>query len=153
MARPIWLWEIFCRTIGKQEWTEDPRFESNSKRVENRTELVARIAKVIAQKSCDEWIELFVDASIPCGPVNNMESLFADPQVLHREMVVEVPHETIGTLRLSGVPIKYSETPASVRLPPPLLGQHTDEILVDVLGYSQGQVEALRRQGAIQVAP
>ncbi len=147
------LWESFCQAIGKQEWTEDPRFESNPKRVENRTELVARIAEVIAQKSCDEWVELFVDASIPCGPVNNMEDLFADPQVLHREMVVDVPHETIGTLRLSGVPIKYSETPASVRLPPPLLGQHTDEILVDVLGYSQGQIEALRRQGAIQAAP
>ena len=147
------LWESFCRTIGKQEWIEDPRFESNPKRVENRTELVGRIAEVVAQKSCDEWVELFVDASIPCGPVNNMEDLFADPQVLHREMVVEVPHETIGTLRLSGVPIKYSETPASVRLPPPLLGQHTDEILVDVLGYSQEQVEALRRQGAIQAAP
>ncbi len=143
------LWESFCRTIHKQEWIEDPRFESNAKRVENRTELVARVAEVMAQKSCEQWLELFVDASIPCGPVNNMQNLFADPQVLHREMVVEVPHETIGTLRLTGVPIKYSETPASVRLPPPRLGQHTDEILGDVLGYSREQVEVLRQQGAV----
>ena len=143
------LWESFCRTIGKREWMEDSRFKTNPKRVENRTELIARVAEVMAQKTCDEWVELFVDASIPCGPVNNMQSLFADPQVRHREMVVEVPHETIGTLRLSGVPIKYSETPANIRLPPPLLGQHTDEILGDVLGYSREEVEALRRQGAI----
>ena len=112
-------------------------------------ELIVRIAEVVAQKSCDEWIELFVGASIPSGPVNNMQRLFDDPQVLHREMVVEVPHSTIGTLRLTGVPIKYSETPASIRLAPPLLGQHTDEILSDVLGYSSEQVEALRRHGAI----
>ena len=143
------LWESFCRTIEKQEWIKDPRFESNAKRVENRVELVARVAEVLAQKSCDEWIELFVDASIPCGPVNNMQCLFDDPQVLHREMVVNVPHETIGTLRLTGVPIKYSETPGTVRLPPPLLGQHTDEILTGVLGYSKDQVESLRQHGAV----
>jgi len=143
------LWESFCRTIGKQEWIKDPRFESNAKRVENRVELVARVAEVVAQKSCDEWIELFVDAAIPCGPVNNMQRLFDDPQVLHRKMVVDVPHETIGTLRLTGVPIKYSETPGAVRLPPPLLGQHTDEILTGVLGYSKQHVESLRQQGAV----
>jgi len=143
------LWKSFCVAIGKQEWIDDPRFESNPKRVENRTELVAYIAEMIAQKTCDEWVELLVGASVPCGPVNNMEGIFADPQVLHREMIVEIPHETIGTLRLGGVPIKYSETPASIRLPPPLLGQHTDEILADVLGYSPKQVEALRQQGAI----
>ncbi len=143
------LWKNFCKAIGKQEWIDDPRYESNPKRVENRTELVASVAEVIARKTCDEWVELFVEASVPCGPVNNMERLFTDPQVLHRGMVAEVPHETIGTLRLGGVPIKYSETPASIRLPPPLLGQHTDEILTDVLGYSREQVEALREQGAI----
>jgi crotonobetainyl-CoA:carnitine CoA-transferase CaiB-like acyl-CoA transferase len=78
-----------------------------------------------------------------------MQRLFDDPQVLHREMVVNVPHETIGTLRLTGVPIKYSETPGTIRLPPPLLGQHTDEILTGVLGYSKEQVESLRQHGAV----
>ena len=143
------LWVNFCRTVGKQEWIKDPRFESNPKRVENRKEMVASVAELMAQKTCDEWVELLVEASIPCGPVNNMERLFADPQVLHRGMIAEVPHPTIGTLRLCGVPIKYSEAPGSIRLPPPLLGEHTDEILGDVLGYSPEQVEALRRQGAI----
>jgi len=94
-------------------------------------------------------MDLFENASVPCGPVNNMQSLFDDPQVLHRGMIAEVPHETIGALRLTGVPIKYSETPASIRLPPPRLGEHTDGILRDVLGYSQEQIEALRQAGAV----
>lgn len=143
------LWESFCQAIGKPEWMNDPRFESNPNRVENRKELVARIADVMAQKTCDEWVDLFVGAAIPCGPVNNMEGLFHDPQVLHRGMIAEVPHETIGTLRLTGVPIKYSETPASIRLPPPLLGQHTEEILTEVLGYTPEQIDALRQAGAV----
>jgi formyl-CoA transferase len=143
------LWEVFCRTIGKMDWIEDPRFESNPKRVENRTELVARVAEVLVQKTCDEWIELFVEAAIPCGPVNDMQHLFADPQVRHRNMVVEMPHKTIGKLRLCGLPVKYSETPASIRLPPPLLGEHTDEILRDVLSYSQEEIEELKSQSAI----
>ena len=94
-------------------------------------------------------MELFVAAAIPCGPVNNMEHLFADPQVRHRDMIAEVPHPTIGTLRLAGIPIKYSETPGAVRLPPPLLGEHTGEVLAGVLGYSPDRIQALRNEGAI----
>jgi formyl-CoA transferase len=103
----------------------------------------------MATKTCDEWVELFVEASIPCGPVNNMQSLFADPQVLHRNMVVEVPHPTIGNLRLCGVPIKYAETPATIRRPPPTLGQHTDELLAEVLRYRPDDIGALRDEGVL----
>ncbi len=143
------LWIRFCRVIDKPEWTDNPRFESNPKRVENRIELLALINEVMGQKPCDEWVKLFVEASVPCGPVNSMESLFSDPQVLHRDMVVEVPHPTIGSLRLGGVPIKYSETPAEIRLPPPLLGEHTDSILGDVLRYSPEQIAQLRQQKVV----
>lgn len=143
------LWVNFCKLIGKEEWINDPRFESNPKRVENREVFLPLVADVMAQKTCDEWVDLLVEGAIPCGPVNNMQSLFTDPQVLHRGMVAEVPHPTIGTLRLAGIPIKYSETPGSVRLSPPLLGENTDEILTDVLGYPPDEIEALRRQGAI----
>ena len=107
--------------MGKEEWIDDPRFESNPKRVENRKVILRLASEILAQKSCDEWMELFVNASIPSGPVNNMQSLFSDPQVLHRGMLAEVPHPTIGSLRLAGIPVKYSETPGSIRLPPPRL--------------------------------
>jgi formyl-CoA transferase len=143
------LWEGLCRVIGKEEWLEDPRFESNPKRVENRDVLLPLVAEVMARRSCDEWMEILVEAAIPCGPVNNMQSLFADPQVRHREMIAEVPHPTIGKLRLTGVPIKYGSTPGEVRLPPPLLGQHTDEILSSVLGYTPERIASLRRDGAV----
>ena len=143
------LWVNFCKMVGKEEWIDDPRFETNPKRVENREAMIALVAEVVARRTCAEWMERFVKASIPCGPVNNMEGLFADPQVLHRGMLAEVPHPTIGTLRLGGIPIKYSETPGTVHLPPPLLGEHTEEILTNVLDYSSRQIDDLRQQGAI----
>ncbi|MHC4225162.1 MAG: CoA transferase, partial [Planctomycetota bacterium] len=113
-----------------------------------RDVLLPLVADVLAKKSCAEWMGLFVKAAIPCGPVNDMQSLFADPQLLHREMLAEVPHPTIGALRLAGIPVKYSKTPGSVRLPPPLLGEHTEEILEGVLGYDAREITELRAQGA-----
>jgi crotonobetainyl-CoA:carnitine CoA-transferase CaiB-like acyl-CoA transferase len=127
----------------------DPRFESNPKRVENRDVLLPMVHELFAQKTCDEWMDLLVGAAIPCGPVNNMEHLFADPQVQHRDMIAEVPHPTIGTLKLTGIPIKYSETPGTIRRHPPLLGEHTDEVLTEALGYSSEQIEALKGQEVI----
>jgi crotonobetainyl-CoA:carnitine CoA-transferase CaiB-like acyl-CoA transferase len=143
------LWERFCQALGREEWLEDPRFESNPKRVENREALLPLVAEVMAQKTCDEWMEILLEASVPCGPVNNMERLFSDPQILHRNMVAEVPHPTIGTLRLCGIPIKYSETPAAIRRPPPLVGEHTDEVLKEILEYTPDRIEDLRQEKAI----
>ncbi|MHC4341443.1 MAG: CaiB/BaiF CoA transferase family protein [Planctomycetota bacterium] len=142
------LWVNFCNLVERPEWIDDPRFLSNPKRVENRDVLLPLVADVLAKKSCAEWMGLFVKAAIPCGPVNDMQSLFADPQLLHREMLAEVPHPTIGALRLAGIPVKYSKTPGSVRLPPPLLGEHTEEILEGVLGYDAREITELRAQGA-----
>jgi formyl-CoA transferase len=143
------LWIKFCGLIEKREWLQDPRFESNPKRVENREALLPLIDEVMAGKTCDEWMEIFVEAAIPCGPVNNMQHLFDDPQVRHRNMIAEVPHPAIGTLRLAGIPIKYSETPGTIRHHPPLLGEHTGEVLTDVLGYSPDKIETLRKERAI----
>ena len=143
------LWVNFCRLVGKPEWLDDPRFESNPKRVEQRDVLLPLVAELLASKTCDEWMDLFVAAAIPCGPVNDMEHLFADQQVIHRDMIAEVPHPTIGTLRLGGIPIKYSETPGKVRMHPPLLGEHTDMVLSEVLGYSGEKIAELKQQGAI----
>ena len=143
------LWVNFCRAVGHEEWLEDPRFESNPERVANRDAILPRVFEVMAERSCAEWMEVLVAAAIPCGPVNNMQSLFDDPQVQHRDMIAEVPHPTIGSLRLAGVPIKYSETPGSIRRPPPLLGEHTGEVLAEVLGRSAEEIQALRASGAI----
>jgi formyl-CoA transferase len=143
------LWISFCKAIGKEEWLDDPRFESNPKRVENRDALLPMIDELFAQKTCDEWMDLLVAAAVPCGPVNDMQHLFADPQVHYRKMIAEVPHPTIGTLRLTGVPIKWSETQAAVHMPPPLLGEHTDTVLADVLGYAPDRIDALKAQGAV----
>jgi formyl-CoA transferase len=117
--------------------------------VRHRDELLPMVAEVMARRSCSEWMELLVDHAIPCGPVNDMEHLYSDPQLLHRGMVAAVPHPTIGTLRLAGIPIQFSETPSSIRRPPPLLGEHTEQVLPEVLGYTPQQLEELRRQGAI----
>jgi formyl-CoA transferase len=143
------LWVNFCRLVDREEWLNDPRFESNPKRVENREALLPLVDELFADKTCDEWMDLLVGAAIPCGPVNNMAHLFADPQVRHRDMVAEVPHPTIGSLRLTGIPIKCSQTPGRIDVPPPLLGQHTDEVLTQVLEYSPDKLRELKERGAI----
>lgn len=138
------LWVNFCKLVGKEEWMSDQRFETNPKRVENRDTLLPLIEELFAGKTCGEWMDLLVGGAIPCGPVNDMQHLFADPQVRHRGMIAEVPHPTIGTLRMTGIPIKYSETPGAVRRHPPLLGEHTDEVLAETLGYTRERIEALK---------
>ena len=143
------LWVSFCKALQKEEWLDDPRFESNPKRVEHRDVILPLIREVLIEETCAHWMELLVAHDVPCGPVNDMQSLFSDPQVHHRDMIVEIPHPTIGDLKLCGVPIKYSETPGEVQLPPPLLGEHTDEILADVLDYSPVQISALREASAV----
>jgi formyl-CoA transferase len=143
------LWGNFCKMIGKEEWISDPRFDSNPHRVANREVLLPLVAEIIAGKSCDEWMEQFVEWAIPAGPVNNMEHLFDDPQVAHRGMIAEMAHPTIGNLRLAGIPMKYSDTPGVIRRPPPLLGEHTDEVLSEVLGLLPREIEALKKQEAL----
>ena len=143
------MWVNFCEVLGKPEWIADPRFESNPARVEHRDVIIPLIGEAMAHRPCDEWMDLLVGAAIPCGPVNDMQSLFSDPQVRHRGMIVEVPHPTIGTLRLTGVPVRHSETPGTIRRPPPLLGEHTNEVLADVLGYSPERIAALKDRGTV----
>ena len=143
------LWESFAKALSREEWLADPRFATNPKRVENRGVLIPFVAERMLEKTCDEWMEILVDAAVPCGPVNNMQRLFSDPQILHRNMVAEVIHPTIGALKLCGIPVKYSDTPGAIRRHPPLIGEHTDEILKDVLGYDSEKVDKLRSEGII----
>ena len=143
------LWEKFCEVIGRTELIHDPRFEVNEKRVINRRQLIPMLEQILAARTSDEWLPAFKKVGIPCGRVNLMDRVFSHPQIDAREMVAEVNHPTAGTVKLVGIPVKYSETPGSIRLPPPLLGQHTDEILSDLLGYADKEIGVLREEEVV----
>jgi formyl-CoA transferase len=141
-------WPRFCGAIGRPELAADPRFADNASRIAHRGELRAELDAVFAGAGSGEWLRRLEAAEVPCGPINDLAAVFAEPQVLARRMVETVEHPTIGPLRLTGVPFKFSATPASVRTPPPLLGQHADELLA-WLGYEAGDVARLRDEGIV----
>ena len=139
------LWHKFCDLLGLDETENDPRFSSNPKRVENRDELFTIIEKIISAKKSTEWLKLFDEEEIPAGPILTVDKTVNHPQVLAREMVTDITHPKAGQIKLTGIPVKLSDTPGSIENPPPLLGQHTDEILSDVLGYSKDEITELRK--------
>jgi crotonobetainyl-CoA:carnitine CoA-transferase CaiB-like acyl-CoA transferase len=143
------LWKAFCDVLGAPEWADHPSFDTNLKRVERRQELVALIEERLQSRSRDEWIAAFAAAGLPTGPINTVDQVFENPQVLHRGMVQEVEHPTAGKVKLVGIPVKFTATPGEIRLPPPLLGQHTEEVLRDLLGLGAAEIETLRSEGAI----
>ena len=140
------IWRRFCQTIGRTEWADDSRFDKNSNRVENRSLLIDLLGEIFLSRSTDEWLKLLNSAEVPCAPVQTVDQVFKASQVLHREMLVQVEHPTAGTVRMAGIPVKFSATPASVRLPPPLLGQHTEEVLESWLGMHDKEVSELKRK-------
>jgi len=125
--------EILCRLIGQPELATDLRFAVNSARVENRDALIELLEPVFETKTVDEWLALMED-KFPCGPINNFEQVFSMPTVGEREMLVKMNHPTIGELPLVGSPLKMSDTPVEYRLHPPLMGEHTEDVLRE-LGY------------------
>jgi crotonobetainyl-CoA:carnitine CoA-transferase CaiB-like acyl-CoA transferase len=143
------LWRALCDRIGRPDLKEDPRFATNGARVSNRPALVEVLGEIFAARDVDEWLADLREADIPCGPINTIPDVFDHPQAEARGLSLETEHPTAGPLRLSGWPYKLSQTPADVRRPPPLLGQHTAEVLVELLEHSDADVAALREQGAI----
>jgi CoA:oxalate CoA-transferase len=141
-------WVSLCGCIGREDLLENPRFDSAEKRRENRAELNKIVGDVIATKTRDEWIDILNGAGIPCGPVNNLRQAFSDPQVLHQEMVLEIPQPS-GPVKVPGFPVKMSETPAVVRLPSPQVGEHTIEVLKE-LGYEATEIEQFIENGAVE---
>ena len=142
------LFERFCRALELDDLLADARFVDNPARVAHRREIVPIIEKRLAALSKDEVVRRLREANVPVGPINRLDEVFADPVVRHLGLVAEMDHPTAGRVRAPGIPVRLSGTPPSVRTPPPLLGQHTDEVLRD-LGYSEGEIVALRRDGAV----
>jgi formyl-CoA transferase len=138
-----------CRLIGAPELADDARFATNPARIANRPALLEALEPVFASQEAGHWLGLFNDAGIPAGPINTIPQMLEDPHVAAREMVVGLPHPTAGTLRLLAPPFKLSRTPATVDRPPPLMGQHTDEVLSERLGLSAEEIDQLRDDGAI----
>jgi len=142
-------WSTLCDAIGRPDLKEDARFATNGARVANRPALVEALNGAFATRDAGEWLAALQEAGLPCGPINTVPDAFAHPQAAARNLVLETEHPTAGTVRLTGFPYKLSHTPASVRRPPPLLGQHTEQVLAGLLGYTATEVADLREQGII----
>ena len=133
----------FCDIAGHAAWAADPRFASNAARVSNRGELIPLLRQATVMKTTAQWIALLENAAVPCGPINDLAAVFADPQVLHRGLRVDLPHAAGGTAPQVANPIRFSATPIGYRHAPPLLGQDTEAILGE-LGRSAEDIAALR---------
>jgi crotonobetainyl-CoA:carnitine CoA-transferase CaiB-like acyl-CoA transferase len=142
-------WERIVKAIGMPGLNDDPRFRTNGDRMRNIAALTPIIGDALKKESSAHWIREFEALGVPVGPVNKIGDMLADPQVAHREMVVEVDHPKAGRTKAIGLPIKFSDTPGTVERAAPLLGQHTDGVLAE-LGYSGPEIADLRKAGAVQ---
>jgi formyl-CoA transferase len=139
----------FCEVVGAPEWARDPRFATNPQRVRHRDLMVGLITERLRARPAREWLRLLEPAGVPCGPINDLAQVFADPQVRHRGMQVRAPHPAAGEVTLVANPIKFSATPIAYDRAPPLLGEHTAEVLRGVLGLDDAAVDALRGEGVV----
>jgi crotonobetainyl-CoA:carnitine CoA-transferase CaiB-like acyl-CoA transferase len=137
-----------CEMLGKLEIAADERFATNSRRVQNRDELIPLLKSIFETRSVREWLSVLEQTEIPCGPINNFEQVFSMPTVKEREMLVKMHHPTIGELPLVGSSLKMSGTPIAYRLPPPLMGEHTEAVLME-LGYTDEQIMDFKNRGSI----
>ncbi len=143
------MWSILCDVIGQPELKADPRFADNNARLVNRQTLRLILEEAFLTHDADDWLAELRRAGIPCGPINTIPEVFSHPQADARDLVTEVEHPSAGVVQLLGFPYKLSQTPAQVRRPPPMLGEHTKEVLVELLGYSTEDVAACEETGAI----
>lgn len=139
----------FVEAGGCPELANDARFSTNPQRVVLRDTLVPMLAEMVKKKTKTEWLELLENAGVPCGPINKLDDVFNDQQVQARQCAIELPHPTAGKVKLVANPIHMSATPPRYNTAPPLLGQHTNQILYELLGYSEQQLNQLRRKNII----
>jgi formyl-CoA transferase/CoA:oxalate CoA-transferase len=142
------LWKAFCPAIGCPELTDDPRYRTNQDRRANRESLLARLQEVFLTKTYEQWESILLGSGIPVGAINDLGQLAEHPQVKARGALVEVEHKRLGKVRIAGPAARLSETPAAVRSASPLMGEHTEEVLAEILGLSAAQIAELRVAGA-----
>ncbi len=139
----------FVNAGGRPDLADDPRFATNPERVRNRDLLVPLLAHMVKARTKQDWIDLLEQAGVPCGPINRLDEVFDNPQVQARGMKIELPHPAAGQVSLVRSPMKMSATPPRHDMPPPMLGQHTDEVLAELLGQDAQQIAALRAKGVV----
>jgi len=144
------LFGLICNGLGRPEWKTDPKFELNPSRVANRQELDSLIEAVTKTKTTEEWLKVFEGSGLPYSAVNDVQETLNHEHVLARGMVKEMDHEFVGPIKMVNTPVKYSESRPSIRSVPPVLGQHTDEVLREVLGLDEATIENLKAEGAVK---
>jgi crotonobetainyl-CoA:carnitine CoA-transferase CaiB-like acyl-CoA transferase len=143
------LWKIFCPLIGRPDLADDARFADNVRRNENRAELIRILQEVFLTRSYEDWETLLVEAGIPMGAINSVDQLMDHPQVVARDSMVEVQHPRAGSVRMVGVPVRLSKTPGGIRRPSPSLGEHSEQVLKEVLNLSDERIRALVEEGTV----
>jgi len=139
----------FCEVLGAPELANDPRFVTNPLRAKNRTVLVPMLADIMKTRGVGDWYAALDAAGVPSGPINGFAEVFADPQIRHREMLMRLPHASAGTVPQVANPVRFSATPIAYHRAPPVLGQHTNEVLRDVLSFDDERIAALQRDKVI----
>ena len=143
------LFKKFCEVAGCMEFTTDPKYSTNAARVQNRVEITALLNAVFVKRTTKEWVKLLDDAGVANGPINNLQQVFEEPQVIARGMKIELPHAVAGKVSLVASPMRFSGTPIKHEVPPPALGQHTDEILRQSLKKSDAEIAKLKADGVV----
>ncbi|MFQ5994544.1 MAG: CaiB/BaiF CoA transferase family protein [Acidiferrobacterales bacterium] len=143
------LWRTFCQAAGLESLADDPRFRTNPDRVKNVDVLRGWLEPVMKQKTTEEWIDLLRPVGLPCGRIQSVKEVCEHPQTLARDMVVNVEHSKAGPIRVTGIPIKLSDTPGAVDLPPPVLGEHTNQVMHDWLNLSAAEIDRLRQDKVV----
>jgi crotonobetainyl-CoA:carnitine CoA-transferase CaiB-like acyl-CoA transferase len=143
------LFGKFCELAGRPELAKDPRFATNGKRVANRVELTRILSELFVGRSTQEWIGALEAAGVPCGPINDLAQVFSEPQALARGLRMERPHPSAGMVSLVRSPMRFSGTPVEHGVPPPTLGQHTDEVLRELLKKDASDIARLRSEGIV----
>ncbi len=143
------IWKRFCMLLEIPELVEDERFATNGERTKNRSEIIPILEKKFGEKKTDAWLDLLQNATIPCSPINTIDRIVEDPVVAHRKMVATIEQPSVGAMRIAGSPFNMSASPGEVRSPAPLLGEHSVDVLQNLLQYSEDSIQNLRDQKVI----